>query len=75
MRAAGAEILEICADLGGTITGEHGIGLEKISAMPLIFGPADLRAMWAVKRAFDPQDLMNPGKVLPPLEAVAEATP
>lgn len=75
VRAAGAEILQICADLGGTITGEHGIGLEKISAMPLIFGPADLRAMWAVKRAFDPRDLMNPGKVLPPWEAVGEATP
>jgi len=72
VRAAGQEILEICADLGGTITGEHGIGAEKISAMSLIFGPADLEAMRAVKRAFDPDEVMNPDKILPPapLEAV-----
>ncbi|NLE76453.1 MAG: FAD-binding protein [Chloroflexi bacterium] len=66
VRAAGAEILHACADLGGTITGEHGIGLEKIEAMPLIFSPADLEAMWAVKRALDPAGVANPGKVLPP---------
>ena len=73
VRAAGAEILQVCADLGGTITGEHGIGLEKISAMPLIFGPADLEAMRAVKRAFDPAELMNPGKILPPIQVPSEA--
>ncbi len=66
VRSAGTEILKICTQLGGTITGEHGIGTEKIAAMSFIFEPADLQAMVAVKRAFDPPGLMNPGKILPP---------
>jgi len=62
---AGAEIMRICVEAGGTITGEHGIGLEKIHGMPLIASPAAIQAMRWVKEAFDPIDLLNPGKVLP----------
>jgi glycolate oxidase len=62
---ASHEILEVCAAVGGTISGEHGIGLEKISALSLIFSEADLAAMRRVKEVFDPSGLANPGKVLP----------
>ncbi len=65
VRQAGAEILAACVEAGGTISGEHGIGLEKIKAMDLIFSPQDFAAMRLVKEAFDPQDLCNPGKILP----------
>lgn len=65
VRKAASEILNICADAGGTISGEHGIGVEKIKEMPLIFSEADLGAMRQVKRAFDPADILNPGKILP----------
>ncbi|MDE2763363.1 MAG: FAD-binding protein [Gemmatimonadota bacterium] len=63
-RASG-EIMQLCVDSGGTITGEHGVGLDKKHHMPLIHGPAELRAMWGVRRVFDPAGVMNPGKVLP----------
>jgi glycolate oxidase subunit GlcD len=62
---AASEILKICADAGGTISGEHGIGMEKIKSMPLIFSEVDLEAMRKVKKAFDPEDILNPGKILP----------
>ncbi|MBW1803829.1 MAG: FAD-binding oxidoreductase, partial [Deltaproteobacteria bacterium] len=62
---AGKEILKICADAGGTISGEHGIGLEKIEEMPFIFSPGDIRIMRKVKEAMDPDDLLNPGKIFP----------
>ncbi|UCH00715.1 MAG: FAD-binding protein [Deltaproteobacteria bacterium] len=65
VRKAASEILKICADAGGTISGEHGIGVEKIKEMPLIFSDSDLEAMRQVKRAFDPEDILNPGKILP----------
>ncbi len=65
---AGAEILKACAAAGGTISGEHGIGLEKIDSMPLIFSADDLACMRKIKEAFDPQNLCNPGKIFPPLE-------
>lgn len=65
-KKAGEEILDICIALGGTITGEHGIGLEKIGAMPHMFNPADIAAMRKVKRVFDPDDVLNPGKMFPP---------
>ncbi len=66
----GGEILQACVALGGTITGEHGIGSEKIEYMPLIFDEPDLSAMRELKRIFDPGGICNPGKVLPPeLEA------
>ncbi|PYO28941.1 MAG: FAD-binding oxidoreductase, partial [Candidatus Rokuibacteriota bacterium] len=63
--AAGAAIMKACVDVGGSISGEHGIGLEKRDFMPWIFSEADLRAMAAVKAAFNPTGRCNPGKVFP----------
>jgi glycolate oxidase len=63
--AASDEILQACVDLGGTITGEHGIGLEKIHHMPLLFSPEDLLAMTQLRAAFCPDGLCNPHKVFP----------
>jgi glycolate oxidase len=63
--AAGREILTRCIEAGGTITGEHGVGLEKLSFMPLIFSPADLAIMAGVRGAIDPSGKFNPAKVLP----------
>jgi glycolate oxidase len=62
---AGAAIMRACVDVGGTISGEHGIGLEKRDFMPWIFSPADLDVMAAVKAAFNPAGRCNPGKVFP----------
>ncbi|MBM3333363.1 FAD-binding protein, partial [Candidatus Sumerlaeota bacterium] len=61
---AGQEIMEACVALGGTITGEHGIGTEKIEAMRLVFSDDDLAFQRAIKQAFDPADLFNPGKIV-----------
>jgi D-lactate dehydrogenase (cytochrome) len=63
---AGWEIMEACVKLGGTISGEHGIGLEKQEAMRLVFSEDDFKAQRALKRAFDPNNVLNPGKVIPP---------
>jgi glycolate oxidase len=63
--AAGREILTRCIEAGGTITGEHGVGLEKQAFMPLIFSPADLDVMGRVRSAIDPGGNFNPAKVLP----------
>ena len=62
---AGEEILRICVELGGSLTGEHGIGFEKRGKMRLMFSDADLEAMARLRAAFDPAGLCNPGKVLP----------
>ena len=62
---AGMEILKICADLGGTISGEHGIGTEKLEGMPLVFKDSDLEMMQSLKTAIDPKGVCNPGKVIP----------
>jgi glycolate oxidase len=62
---AATEIMKVCAEMGGTISGEHGIGLEKIHGMSMIFSDRDIAAMKKVKAAFDPLNLMNPGKLLP----------
>ncbi len=62
---ANEEILHACIALGGTVTGEHGVGMDKAEKLPLLFGPEDLEVMRAVRRVFDPRGLMNPGKVLP----------
>ncbi|HWP47553.1 MAG TPA: FAD-linked oxidase C-terminal domain-containing protein [Candidatus Limnocylindrales bacterium] len=62
---AGREILKVCVDVGGSITGEHGIGVEKNNYMPWIFTPEDLEAMRRVKTVFNPDNLLNPGKVFP----------
>ena len=63
---AAAAIMHVCVDAGGTITGEHGVGLDKIRFMPLVFDAITLNAMRDVARVFDPRGLANPGKVLPP---------
>ncbi len=65
VHAAGSEILKLCADAGGTISGEHGIGAEKIQEMFFVFTPRDMAAMRKIKAAFDPADVYNPGKVIP----------
>ena len=63
--AASHEILELCIGLGGTLTGEHGIGVEKRDYMPLLFPPETLQTMEALRAVFNPSGLCNPGKVLP----------
>lgn len=65
VRQAGHEILQVCADAGGTITGEHGVGLEKQEEMALIFSELDLRIMQQVRDAWNPRQLLNPGKLFP----------
>jgi glycolate oxidase subunit GlcD len=65
VKEASREIMQLCVRAGGTITGEHGVGLDKIDYMPLIFSDADLSAMARVRACFDPQGLCNPGKVIP----------
>jgi glycolate oxidase len=67
-----AEVLEKCVQVGGTITGEHGVGVEKINQMCVQFRPDELELFMAVKRAFDPQGLLNPGKAVPTLARCAE---
>jgi len=68
----GADILETSVALGGTVTGEHGVGVEKLNSMCVQFAPEEREAMLAVKRAFDPSGLLNPGKVIPTLHRCAE---
>ena len=63
---AGWEIMEACVKLGGTISGEHGIGLEKQEAMRMVFSENDFNAQRALKHAFDPNNIINPCKVIPP---------
>jgi glycolate oxidase len=67
-----AEVLEKCVAVGGTITGEHGVGVEKINQMCVQFRPAELELFRAVKGAFDPAGLLNPGKAVPTLARCAE---
>ena len=68
----GADILETSVAMGGTVSGEHGVGIEKLSAMCVQFAPAEREQMLALKRAFDPKELLNPGKVIPSLARCAE---
>ncbi|MFT3954532.1 MAG: FAD-linked oxidase C-terminal domain-containing protein [Piscinibacter sp.] len=68
----GADILETSVRMGGTVTGEHGVGIEKLSSMCVQFAPAEREQMFALKRAFDPKELLNPGKVIPTLHRCAE---
>lgn len=72
---AGREIIEACLAVGGSLSGEHGIGLEKQEFMPLLFNEADLDAMKRVRDVFDPLRLMNPGKVIPTPRACTETRP
>src|SRR5881296_381606 len=73
--AAGAEIMKVCAEVGGSISGEHGIGLEKSDFMPFIFSAADLALMRRLKNAFNPTGLCNPGKVFPAKKSCVEVGP
>lgn len=68
----GGRILEICVEVGGTITGEHGVGREKIDQMCVQFDADELRYFHALKKAFDPDGLLNPGKAIPTLHRCAE---
>ena len=72
---AGGEILKVCADVGGSISGEHGIGLEKVDYMSLIFSEADLAFMRSLREAFNPRNLCNPGKIFPSRKACGESGP
>ncbi|HSN19470.1 MAG TPA: FAD-linked oxidase C-terminal domain-containing protein [Usitatibacter sp.] len=68
----GGRILEACVEVGGTITGEHGVGVEKLRQMCVQFSPAELEAFHAVKAAFDPEGILNPGKAVPTLRRCTE---
>jgi glycolate oxidase len=70
--AFACEVLEKCIAVGGTITGEHGVGIEKINQMCTQFAPAELALFRGVKSAFDPRGLLNPGKNIPTLHRCAE---
>ena len=63
--AAAADLMAMCVNLGGSLSGEHGVGLEKRDHMPLVFGELDLDAQARIQEAFDPSGLLNPDKVLP----------
>jgi glycolate oxidase len=70
--AFGSEILKLCVEVGGVLTGEHGVGVEKRDLMPAMFSEVDLDQQQRVKCAFDSQGLLNPGKVFPKLHRCAE---
>lgn len=72
---AGREVMELCVALGGTITGEHGVGLEKQEGMRLVFSEDDLALMQDLKAAIDPAGRLNPGKIVPPDIEVKETVP
>src|SRR2546427_1468121 len=73
VRQAGREIMETCVRAGGSITGEHGVGLDKSGYLPLIFSEDDMEAMLAVRAAFDGSGLCNPGKIIPTPRGCGEA--
>jgi glycolate oxidase len=68
----GGKILEVCVEAGGTITGEHGVGMEKINQMCVQFNEYELLQFHAIKQVFDPNGLLNPGKGIPTLHRCAE---
>jgi glycolate oxidase len=70
--AFGADILRLCVEVGGVLTGEHGVGVEKRDLMGEMFNDTDLAQQQRVKCAFDPDGLLNPGKVFPQLHRCAE---
>ncbi len=65
MVEAAGEIIQFCVQVGGTLTGEHGVGMEKSELMPLMFSEADLELMRGVRAVFNPTGLLNPDKILP----------
>jgi len=68
----GSEILQLCVEVGGTVTGEHGVGVEKINEMCVQFATSEIEQFHAIKHAFDPAGLLNPGKAIPTLNRCAE---
>ena len=72
VREAGRELMEVCVAAGGTITGEHGVGLDKRELLPLVFSDEDMNTMLKVRAAFDPLGLCNPGKIIPMLRGCGE---
>jgi glycolate oxidase len=74
VQAAGAEILEWCVNAGGSITGEHGVGLEKRDLMPLLFTDDDLDVMLSLRNAFNAAGVLNPGKLFPTTRMCRETT-
>jgi glycolate oxidase len=71
---AGRDILKACVEMGGSLSGEHGIGVEKMAEMPLIFSPEDLAVMTELRRVFDPDQRANPNKVIPVPGSCVEVT-
>ena len=74
-KQAGVEILQYCIDVGGTITGEHGIGMEKNDMMPAIFSEESLDMMERLIKVFNPDRRLNPGKLLPTGKGCLEIRP
>lgn len=72
VKEAGRELMQICVAAGGTITGEHGVGLDKRELLPFVFSESDMQAMLSVRAAFDPTGLCNPGKIVPMLRGCGE---
>ncbi len=72
VKEAGRELMEVCVAAGGTITGEHGVGLDKRELLPLVFSDHDMDAMLQVRAAFDPYGICNPGKIVPMLRGCGE---
>ena len=72
MHVAGQQVMEWCVQQGGTITGEHGVGSEKMKYMPLMFSPEELQVQQEVKDIFDPRHLLNPNKIIPPFQVEAK---
>ncbi len=70
--AFGSDILRLCVEVGGVLTGEHGVGVEKRDLMPVMFSKQDLDQQQRLKCAFDARGLLNPGKVFPELHRCAE---
>lgn len=68
----GGDILELCVRVGGTVTGEHGVGVEKLNQMCVQFRPAELAQFFALKKAWDPNEVLNPGKGIPTLTRCGE---
>jgi glycolate oxidase subunit GlcD len=73
VKEAGRELMQVCVRAGGSITGEHGVGLDKRDLLPLVFSDDDLDTMLRVRAAFDPLGLMNPGKIIPTPRGCGEA--
>jgi glycolate oxidase len=71
--ALGGDILRLCVEVGGVLTGEHGVGVEKRDLMGTMFSALDLERQAQVKRAFDPRELLNPGKVFPTAKGCSES--